>query len=276
MKADLHFHPSFFSRGIKPPITERKIPSLAEIERKALNSKLDLLTITSYSRVEHIDKRWDAYMQELKTASEQFPNEFVSPQTNKLPQAIRFTAKTLQGDYPIYIIHGQEIQTNKGDVNVLFAEKRVPVENSKGDFYWIVDVAKDSGENVLIGLNQLSNFHLPLMKIKELYEHGKIDFVESWNSMDFKKNNQYAQRAEKETQIPGIAVSDGHRLEDMARAFITTDEHYLTTGTYSELARFIKLKLETRAYTNVKGKTNLVGKILYTTKLIHAFLNHKL
>jgi len=267
MKADLHFHPSFFSRGDISHITERTTPSLAEIEKQAVKTGLDLLTITSCSWAEHIDKRWETYMQEIASTSKQIPNQFLCP------QAIRFTAKTLQGDYLIYLIHGQELQTNKGDLNVLFADKRVPIEKTKGDFYETIQAAKDSGDNILIGVNQLSNCHIPLMEMSELHEHGKIDFVESWNSMDFEKNNKYAQRFETETIIPGIAVSDGHRLEDMANACIITDEPYhLTIGTYQELAKLVKWKLETKGYINIGGKTPLKGKALYLARLANAII----
>lgn len=98
---------------------------------------LDLITVTSCSNAEYRDMRWERYAGDYNT--------------NMLREGEK------------YIIHGQEIQTDKGDVNVLFAEREIPFKPSEknpvvNDFYWITKAARDSGENVLIGLNEVSKF----------------------------------------------------------------------------------------------------------------------
>lgn len=267
MKADLHFHPSFFSRGDKPHITEKTTPSLVDIRVKALYTGMDLIAITSCSNSEHIDKRWEAYMQEAEKCIMYFGGKKLDSQV------------LILGNIPssmTYLIHGQEFKTNKGDINVLFAEQRIPIENSNGGFYWLLDSARNCGENTLIGINQLSKCKLTPKELRELYEKGKIDFLESYNSMDFEKNNQYAKKVSDEKQIPGIAVSDGHRLEDMARAYIRAGEGYLPDATYAELAKYVKNAIKSRSFENIQEKTPLKGKALYLARLANAMFFPKL
>ena len=255
MKADLHFHPGFFGRGEKSHVTERTTPSLEDIEKKAFDLGLSLLTITSCSSKNWIDRRWEAYMNEIEESAE---SRILSP------QAVRFSPL-------LYIIHGQELKTDRGDVNVLFAEKKVPIE-SDGNFYRVIDAAKDCGENVLIGLNQLSNCTIFPSELIKLYEKRKIDFIESWNSMDSKKNNLEAQAIENLSRIPGIAVSDGHRLRDMGKAYTSINGEVHPGMNYSDLAKFVNEKIITKDYQSVKGKTSLIGKGLYLARLGNAIL----
>ena len=256
MKADLHFHPSFFSRGDKPHFTERKTPSLEEIAEKAKELDISLLTITSCSTENWIDKRWDRYMED--------------PWKGVLMGGNRISSQAIKFDGTRYLIHGQELKTDRGDVNVLFAEARIPIEKSKGDFYYIIDAANDSGKNVLVGVNQLSRCTVPEAKLIELYKDEKIHFLESWNSMDSRWNNKKAQKIEEMTDIPGIAVSDGHRLQDMAKAYTLINGELHPGMSYSDVAKFVKQKINTRDYQSVKGKTSLIGKGLYLARLVNA------
>ena len=157
-------------------------------------------------------------------------------------------------------------------MNVLFAEKRVEIEKSNGNFYYIIDAAKDCGKNVLIGLNELNKCAISLPELKKLYNQEKIHFVESWNSLDFKKNNLEAQAIAEITGIPGIAISDGHRLEDMGKAHIIINSENTPQMNYSDLAKFVKEKITTKNYQSVKGKTSIIGKGLYLSKLANAVL----
>ena len=231
----------------KERLDEIENPELAQERMKSLYEK------KGYPK-DWIDKRWEKYMEDGELISE---NKILSS------QAIRF-------DPSLYIIHGQELKTNRGDVNVLFAEKRIPIEKSGGDFYRIIDAAKDCGENVLVGLNELKKCTIFPSELIELYVHGRIHFLESWNSMDSRKNNLESQAIAEVTGIPGIAVSDGHRLKDMGKACISINGGLHPGMDYSDLAKFVKEKITTRDYQSVKGKTSLIGKGLYASRLANA------
>lgn len=265
MKADLHFHPSFFSRGDKPHFTERKTPSLDEIIATMYQRELELITITSCSTSGHIDKRWDAYLNNLDKK-----NLNVTQLSN---QGLFLKNNSNQ----IYLIHGQELQTNKGDINVLFAEKRVPIEKSKGDIFYILDAAKDQGENVLIGINQVSKCSLTPNEIRELYEKGKIDFLESYNSFDFPKNNKHAENLSQNLGIPGIAVSDGHRLKDLGEAYIKFNSDKLTSqDNYNDLGKEIKELIKTNNFTKHIGSCSNFSRFLYLAKMSEHIIRSKL
>ena len=262
MKADLHFHPSFFSRGDKPHITELRTPSLDEIEQKAFDSDIDVLAITSCSWPKHIDKRWNEYLKEAEAKSPTY-REILSD------QAILSTREDSRK--MVYIIHGQELQTNKGDINVLFADQRVPIEKTSGKLEEVISAARDSGNNVLIGINQVRKCKLSPQELKELHQYGEIDFLESYNSLDINLNNGYAKKTSKKTEIPGIAVSDGHRLSDMGRAYIQTNS-LIPILSYKGLARFMKEKINSKKFKNVEESSSLSSRFLYAARLANAVL----
>ncbi len=256
MKADLHFHPSFFSYGDKPHITEWNYPTLNKIILNAYEKEIDVLTITSCSSKNSIDKRWDNYMKDLMGY-------------DNIKNYARFDCYFDNKPRFIYFFHGQEFKTDKGDLNILFAEQRVPIEKSNGKFEYVVDSARDSGENVLIGINQVGKSKLRKEEIKGLYDTGKIDFIESYNSMDLKKNNDCAGLIAKETGIPGIVVSDGHRLEDLGKSYIKfSSESNIKSP--KNLGKLVKEKIRKNDFFNVENPLPLSSKILYMSRLINA------
>lgn len=277
MKTDLHFHPSFFNRRAGFQLTEWRVPRLKEIVRKAFRKNLDMLAITSCSTSEHIDPRWEEYLRELEEKG------LGTYSIETLPQGLRIGHKGLTNT--LYLIHGQELKTDKWDVNVLFASQRVPIANSNGKFGYIIDAANDSGENVLVGLNEIGrkrgkDLSEDCRIILDLYDKGKLHFIESYNAMDFVKNNNYARAIADSTALPGIAVSDGHRLVDMARASTTFDGVGMTLrdygGDFNGLVSRIKSDLKDRVFRTHEKPCSLISKGLYFARLSEAVVKSRL
>lgn len=282
LKADLHSHPSFFSHGYiskwalkilgREHLTEKRTPTIEDILLQARKKGVELLAITSCSSPAHQDKRWESYVREASKYSKKFQVD-----TNKQ----RITARP-NSPNPIQLIHGQELKTNQGDLNVLFAEKFVPILNSNGDIYYLIDAAKDSGESVLVGINQVSKCKIPARQLGKLHKQGKIDFLETYIPLDTRRNNGFAMRISEETGIPGIAVSDSHRIEDIASAstiFPGINPEELKN--YTELSKAIKTQLkgkEFKDYIHCIGndfkKTS--SRVLYGIRLLEAIARGKL
>lgn len=277
MNADLHFHPSFFSRGDKPHITERETPSLADILRNMDKKVSDILTITSCSTASHIDRRWSEYTREVHDLDqtvlngEEFGENFCDNSNGMFFNRKRgYPATTI----PLYLLHGQEFKTDKGDINVIGAESRVPIENSNGDFYWMLDASRNSGQNVLITIpHPARGLKIDADELKKLYEEGKIDALEMYDSMDTASGNRKSMELTKSTNIPGIAVSDGHRLKDMRRARIFIEDPSHKISTYEELTRYIKNSVKSRSnYISLVDQSPITSRILYISRLANAVL----
>jgi hypothetical protein len=215
MDADLHFHPSFSS---SPTWLERKIPRIEDIAEAAMDNNIGLLTVTSCSNAVHRDKRWEDLMIQIWDLKNQ-DMVILSSKAIKVSKKVKHPYER-----DVVIIHGQEFKTDRGDVNVLFAERDIPLRESlsqfpKADFRYLLDAARNYGEHVVIGLNEVMRSSLSDKEIRDLYERGKIDFIESFNSMETWKNNFDSDMLAARLNIPGIAVSDGHRLEDMGASY---------------------------------------------------------
>ena len=266
MKADLHFHPSFFSRGDKPHFTEFKTPSLEEILNAMGQKGMEILTITSCSTVSHIDTRWNKYAKEADNLGVEF-----SENSSENENGLFFE------DYDrhsLYLLHGQEFKTDKGDINVIGAESRVPIENSNGNFYWMLSAAKDSGHNVIITIPHPSRgLKIDPTELEKLYREGKIDALESYDSLDTSYGNKVSSQINQTTGIPGIAVSDGHRIKDMGKSRIfIRDIRSKEQLTYENLTKQLKDKIRTRDFITTRDPSPLTSRILYLARLGNAIL----
>jgi predicted metal-dependent phosphoesterase TrpH len=269
MKADLHFHPSFFSRGDRSRKTEGEAPTLTDIQRECSNKDLSVVTITSHSWTEHIDKRWGKYMEEMEEDSnvEQFN---ITPLTT---QAIMFQDKYDDASDPRYLIHGQELKTDKADVNILFADQRVPVEKTNGKLEEVVRAARDSGNNVLVSLPHPSHNKLTVGDIRALYKRGIIDIMESFSSLDLLPYNNLCKAMTEKVGIPGIAVSDGHRLVDMGKAHIYTETGSLPNMSYSALCKFVGSKIKEGEFKNHEESSSMRSRFLYGLRLAEVVIS---
>ena len=288
MKADLHFHPSHFD---EPHITEWKIPTIKDIFKKAFKKNINLLTITSCSDYVTRDKRWkklekeydhtfslgifcDGMLQSLEINPNMYMLNF-SQDMHPTPEDILY--------YKLIITHGQEIVTDKGDINVLFAEKYIDLKPSerefpKADFKYALNSAKDSGENVVITIphptwrNSLSE-----KELKELFEEGKIDALETFDSLLPQKYNTSAKNLAKKINIPGIAVSDGHRISDLGKSYI----HFRHIGYnglkdyYDNLAKGIKEAMRKEEFVTYEQSCPNISRGLYVLRGTEARLESR-
>lgn len=254
MNADLHFHPSFFGYGDKPHITEREYPTIEQIVKTAFKKGIDVLAITSCSTYEHIDRRWENYMQSFGK--------------DKNVQNIKVDNLSNSDKSFLYIFHGQEFKTEKADLNVLFAEKRIPVEKSNGNFCYLLDAARDSGDNVVITLPHPARENkLTPEEIRFIYDKNMIHALESYDALNTKKNNEEARVLSINLKIPGIAVSDGHRLEDLGNAYTN---FFIKPENELDIPFEIKKIIEHKNFERIEHPSPLSSKILYLSKLINA------
>lgn len=261
MDADLHFHPSFSST---PTWLERKIPRIEDIAEAAIQKNIGLLAVTSCSNAVHRDKRWEDFMTQVYDVK----NHDMVILSQKAIKVSRRIKNSIERD--VVIIHGQEFKTDRGDVNVLFAERDVPLRESlsqfpNADFNYLLDAARDCGDYVLIGLNEVARSSLTEREIINLYNERRIDFIESFNSMESRKNNFYSQRLAKRENIPGIAVSDGHRLEDIGTSYTVFHSHNLRENP-AVMAEVIK----SGSFYPVEASCSKTGKALYAARLANA------
>lgn len=263
MIADLHFHPSYFNARVGFQLTQWTVPTLKEIVDKAREKNVSILTITSGSNYKRTDARWEDYRYELQLHSGLKGYDHYA-----FGDALEVCYKTT--GTKIYIFHGQELETDRGDINVLFAEKRIGIKGSRGKFNYIIDAAKDSGDDVLIGINCPTRFKSK-EDILQLYIEGKIHFLETHNAMETKKNNRRAKKMIEGTEysvIPRIAVSDGHRLEDMAIAY--TKFNFSFNGSSEELKKIISYAIKNKEFSTHEGECGYLSKFLCFARMAEA------
>jgi len=262
MILDLHFHPSFFW-GKKFHITEPfGIPSLDKIVYKASEKKIYILAITSCSDAFYRDKRWENYTREFGNGD----------------QFLFYSTTRERND--VALCHGQEFKTDGPDVNVLFAEKIIPIKASskihdKVDFEYLLNSARDSGKNVIIAIPAKSFWtredrrnDLNEGKLRELYEKGKFDCLESYDAMAPWIINKQSTKIASNWDIPGIAVSDGHRLEDLGKSYI----EIFDSDNLSDIAN----KIKEGEFIRHEYPLSLTSKGLYTMRLASSIANRKI
>jgi hypothetical protein len=262
MKADLHFHPSFFS-GNKFHISEPfGMPSLDKIVDKAAERDISLLTITSCSNAVYRDKRWDDYTKKFGKS-----------------QSLIY-GKTRKHD-EITICHGQEFKTDKHDVNVIFADRIIPVKESskvpdKVDFNYLLDSARDYGQNVIIAIpaksfgltKQDRGDDLTEEELRELYEKRKFDVLEVYDAMAPWFITEQSAKIASNLMIPRFGISDGHRLEDLGKNYI----EIFGVKYISDIAQ----KIKSGKYLIHEDSLSLISKGLYTIRLASSIAGEKI
>jgi len=212
-RADLHFHPSFMDPQGLPMKTEKTAPSLRAVVEKAYEKGLNIVTITSCDNAVAVDPRWDAYRGDtlivpgFKVAYKG-KNEigYVDPDGGEL-----------------HIVHGRELKTDKGDMNVLFSQRKIPLKASSSDpelldFDYTLQGTLDSGDKPLILMSAGQNLGLKRKEIIDLYDDCKIDGLEAWDGMDSERNNEDNIVYAKGMGVPAAVVSDGHDLASLGVA----------------------------------------------------------
>ena len=281
MKADLHFHPSVFAKGDKPHLSERKIPTLFNIEDMMVEKDIDILTITSCSSKDNIDPRWENHRYDKEIHPIYQPKDLSEFYVIRFSQNHR-DKKSGKMESLKLILHGQEFKTSRGDINVIGALERIPVEKSEGNLFWLLDAARDRGNEVIVtiphpgrGLQLTSN------ELVELYEQGKIDALESYDSLDTIRGNKRSLQISLSTQLPGISVSDGHRLTDLGRSYIDVDlsfDYHFSNPNESFIQQYIsfikgfKEKIRSGNFESIRNPSPFSSRVLYMTKMVNAKL----
>ncbi len=277
MKAQLHYHPSFFSK--------RDRPSLLQVLRQADKKDIDLLTITSFSKKtekeEHIDLRWNYFLSDMEAQKgnvEEFDVKYWHTPLKGTSQGIIATKK--DNSSSIYLIHGQGIWTNLGDIMILFAEQRVPVEEIEDKFYNFLTEAKHEKrfgkrENMVMGIPHPNrSTHLSSRDLKKLYEDGYIDYIERFNALNTFKGNLDSEKISRETDIPGIAVTDGHKLKDIANAitvlYINPQDN--NRMTYEQMGNITRQCIRNKDFDTNENYLPITSKLHYVFNLAMAMV----
>ena len=113
------------------------------------------------------------------------------------------------GKPPFFIIKGQEIKTEYGDVVGLFLNKKV---NSQ-KFLDVVDEIKNQDGLVVMPHPGKTIFPEETLKY--------FDLIEISNARSKKKWNNYAQKLVKKTDKPVSCGSDAHSYFEIGRGFVT-------------------------------------------------------
>lgn len=271
IRADLHFHPGFWSRDLSNTATRIKTPCMEEVVHKAVAEGIGVLSITSCSNAVERDRRWEAYFTERTpvrgfTLVKEIPNG----------KGLLYTANQPTRDrreYSVYIFHGQEFKTDGPDVNILFAEKDVETRPSrrqpqKVDFNYLLDAARDSGQNVIVAVRP----NVDLGTLSQLYSQGKINLFETYDAMDTKRKNRQCKEFVSVLGLLGFeaSVSDGHRIQDLGVSYIILKNlnkpKFLRADQFdvATMAREIKAG----NFWNFENPISLAGKATYLANLV--------
>ncbi|MFH1501255.1 MAG: hypothetical protein ABIE22_04895 [archaeon] len=218
--SDLHFHPGFFTPDPRISRLLDPIVRLQQIVELATKKGLGILAVTSHSYPEHIDRRWNYYLENGINIPGFLVEELGA--NEHIPQALLYAPKNPNFQNNLYLLHGQEINTGQGDINIIGASCRIPVEKarSRGLEYFADMAHYVGGENVTVLVAHPARCSLPTESLRDLYNRGKIDGLEVFSALEWSWNNRKAwEMSVKAFGLPGIAVSDGHSLPDMAAAF---------------------------------------------------------
>lgn len=288
LRTELHYHPSFRSPCSGFLFTEPHVPSLKRISEIARMKKIDLVAITSCSNAVSRDSRWYNYLKEAKADSS--GNYKITSNDQAI---IDLSNKPLVR----YFFHGQEFKTDALDVNVLFADYQIPVVASKkipakADFNLLLDFARNSGENTVIavrprvsgltGQDKGTNINENLLR--ELYESGKIDCLETFDGMDTNLKNQQCRELSEKLGIPGISVGDSHDLYGLGKTCtkirINSEnmQSFPLDSRYEPIVKEVKPKIKAGIPQEYKHEESIsfFSKGLYLVRLAEAIVQSKL
>jgi len=286
LKADFHSHHCFWDPdklGGYYDLEKRKYATFPEIKMEgrapimrelldlAFSRGINFFTITSCRHQQQEDKRWDYFKRDYVIG---YDSEGIGE------NGMRFR---LPGDFggEIYVFHGQELKTDRGDVNILFAEKQIPIIPSKCDsmnasFYETLRAARDCGDHTIVSLCHPSRRgDLRWEEIKRLYEGERIDCVEAFDGMNLPWRNRQAIRDAEDVEIPWLAVSDGHRPCDLGKAYIEMNVPDCFNpeiigkedNDYSDFRSQVHNNVRNGKFKQVKGYCSPLSQALYVLRL---------
>jgi len=122
--------------------------------------------------------------------------------------------KKLNKDKDFEIIPGEEIHTNYGHFLGLYLRKEI----KSRDLFEAIDEVHNQGGIVVIPhpitIASIHNFNYSLGKLK-----GKIDAVEAFNSRNFKRHNDLAQKEILKYGYAQVGSSDSHIKSDIGNGY---------------------------------------------------------
>ncbi|MEK6910646.1 MAG: hypothetical protein AABW82_02630 [Nanoarchaeota archaeon] len=183
-------------------------PSLQAITEKAISRGLDAVVLRSYSHPNGTDNRWQHYLEEAREKEDFSLLGGASPEAT-----IVYRPRTNSTQKPLILVHGQGLQTDKGDIQVLFAERQVGLRkpNYVSNFDYLIDEARDAGEGVIVTASKPYNWIEKDLR--------KVDAIEIHNGVDSADNNLKAFGLSRRLRIPGIVVSDSKCLADLGTSY---------------------------------------------------------
>lgn len=224
-------------------------PSLMQITNQAIRRGLDMVVLRSYSHPEGTDNRWQSYL-----AQADCEKGFTTHRNGVITYRNFYRPE----EKPLYIVHGQGLQTNRGDIQVLFANreigKRKPNYNS--DFDYLLKEARNpenNGENVLI---TASKPHLwreeDLRKVDAIEVHNGVDFLDNKiKTFGLGEHNIRVFGLSRKLRIPGITVSNSKCLADLGTSYtrFRGDLQRLSPYGPEELSEVLKKELKADKYS---------------------------
>lgn len=212
MNIDFGACATFKGENQKPLLTERFVrigrsrPSITAIAQTAISRDLDAVVLRSFSHPQGTDNRWDAYKKQMGERSD----------FKYLGQGIALYTSGNEDEDQVVLIHGQGLMTDKGNIQVHFAEKQVGGRGDQfnTDFTYLIDQARDSGNRVLITASRP-------YKWDDAKALQKVDALETWNGQDSYIKNMDAQEVAENMRRPGVFISGSKCLFDLGRSYVT-------------------------------------------------------
>lgn len=181
-------------------------PSLEKIAERAVRQDLDMVVLRSYSHPAGTDNRWNSYVSELSAFSKTLHNLGYGVISFKSPS---------RKDRPLYLVHGEGLKTNQGDIQVLFAKNQIGTRHPElytEDFEFLINEARKQPQ-VLITASKPYKWNRHALE--------QVDAIEVHNGLDTEENNRESQAIALEMNKPGIIVSNSKCLLDLGKSFTT-------------------------------------------------------
>ena len=222
---DLHSHTT---------VTYEGNPNLGELTKHCINIGLDTLVFTNF-----VDSRYE----DLKNTSVSLGKRYEMLDLGRL-------FYVYNGEKILMIIKGQEIPTKGGHILTIGGVSDIKNYN---DLEETLKEAKDKDAIIIAdhpftgvwgGLGRANlDKHLESWDAIETFNSQNIALIPFLPVLDQRSSNDNAKAFTKEYNLPGVATSDSHRLNEVALSYITFKEkinHYDSDLAIYDLRKVIK------------------------------------
>ncbi len=233
-------------------------PTIQRIAEKSIKKDLDAIVLRSYSHPEGTDNRWKGYLEQMESY-ENF---------TKLGNGIGLYVDENRKERPLYLIHGQGLMTEKGNIQIFFTDKEIGKrgEYFKKDFDYLIERAREQGEQVLITASRPY-----LWNIRDL---DKIDAIEVHNGIDTKENNRKSQDLALKINKPGVIVSSSKILYDLGSSYTNLSilPQEILNKSSIEIAKKIKNSLSKISSIGDKKEYSNISKFIQTLAILEVMV----